>query len=121
MGRNTIYIALIALFACGEKAIAQDYFDDVYYNPKKQVTTSSANVVKTQQQRKSNYISNMADMDVDAYNRRGEQYYVSRIDTIGTNAESGEDFIYTQQIHKYYNPTIVVENVNPLGDILSNT
>ena len=62
----------------------------------------------------------MADMDVDAYNRRGEQYYASPVDTIGTYVENGEDFVYTQQIQKYYNPTIVVDNADVLGDVLEN-
>ena len=92
---------------------AQDYFDDdIYYNPKKSSSTS--------QKKKSAYIPNMADMDVDAYNRRGEQYYASPVDTIGTYVENGEDFVYTQQIQKYYNPTIVVDNADVLGDVLEN-
>lgn len=94
---------------------AQSYFDDdIYYNPKKDKNNNSSS------SKKSNYIANMADMDVDLYNRRGEQYYVSPIDTIGVYAENGEDFVYTQQIQKYYNPTIVVDNANLLGDVLSN-
>lgn len=116
MGRNKHYIALFALIACAGTSFAQSYFDDVYYNPKKDKTTVST----TQKKQESYYISNMADMDVDAYNRRGEQYYVSQIDTIGTRVENGEDFVYTQQIQKYYNPTIVVDNANALGDILTN-
>ena len=116
MARKNFYIAMIALFACGGTAMAQDYFDDIYYNPKKD-TTATTTVKK---EKKSNYISNFEDIDVDAYNRRGEQYYVSQIDTIGTSVENGEDFVYTQQIQKYYNPTIVVENANSLGDILAN-
>ena len=111
------YIALIALLACVGSVSAQDYFDDVYYNPKKDKATT---VKPVKEEKKSYYIANMADMDVDAYNRRGEQYYVSQIDTIGTRAENGEDFVYTQQIQKFYNPTIVVENANTLGDVLSN-
>lgn len=112
------YLALIAVFACCGTAMAQDYFDDIYYNPKKD--TSSSTVTTKKQEKKSNYIANFEDLDVDSYNRRGEQYYVSQIDTIGTAVENGEDFVYTQQIQKYYNPTIVVDNANALGDILSN-
>lgn len=97
---------------------AQSYFDDdIYYNPNKdknknQTTTKSA-------KKQSNYIANMADMDVDLYNRR-DQYYVTPIDTIGAGVENGEDFVYTQQIQKYYNPTIVVDNADVLGDVLAN-
>ena len=118
MGRTKNYIAIIALIACGGTAIAQDYFDDIYYNPKKDSSSKvKESAAKAQQ---SYYIADMANMDVDAYNRRGDQYYVSEIDTIGSVVENGEDFVYTQQIQKYYNPTIVVDNANLLGDVLSN-
>lgn len=121
------YLSIIALFACAGSIYAQDYFDDVYYNPKKdtQKTVATVNVnnntrstTKTTS-RSSSYISNRAEMDIDAYNRRGT-YYSSQIDTIGSRVENGEDFVYTQQIQKYYNPTIVVDNANILGDVLTN-
>lgn len=95
---------------------AQSYYDDIYYNPKKDNSNKTA---ASQNQQQSTYIVNMGDMDIDAYNRRG-QYYVSDIDTIGMYMENGEDFVYTQQIQKFYNPTIVVDNANVLGDVLSN-
>ena len=117
MGRKRNYIALIALFACIGNAAAQDYFDDIYYNPK---TDKASKPAEQQVQKVSYYIENMGDMDVDAYNRRGSQYYVSSVDTIGTKAENGEDFVYTQQIQKFYNPTIVVDNASALGDVLAN-
>ena len=123
MARKREYIALIALLACVGSLSAQNYFDDIYYNPKKdKATTTKTTTAKTASKsaQQSYYISNMADMDVDAYNRRGEQYYVSQIDTIGSKAENGEDFVYTQQIQKFYNPTIVVDNANALGDVLAN-
>lgn len=94
---------------------AQDFDDDIYYNPKK---TKKATEQKTQ--KKSNYIADFANLDVDTYNRRG-QYYVSPVDTIGQSAENGEDFVYTQQIQKYYNPTIVVDNADVLADVLNNS
>jgi hypothetical protein len=107
-------LILSVLFSIGVTMSAQDYDDDIYYNPKKD--TSSTKTV----QKKSNYIANMADMDVDAYNRRGQYYYTS-VDTIGSGVESGEDFVYTQQIQKYYNPTIVIDNADALGDVLENS
>lgn len=89
-----------------------DYEDDIYYNPKTSKNKTSSN-------KKSNYIADMSNMDVDTYNRRG-QYYSSPIDTIGAETGNGEDFVYTRQIQKYYNPTIVVENSDILADILDN-
>ncbi len=59
-------------------------------------------------------------MDVDEYNRRGF-YYETAVDTIGQAAENAEDFVYTQQIQKYYNPTIVVDNSDVLADILEDS
>lgn len=92
--------------------------DDIYYDAKK----SSASQTKSNKKAKTqtNYISDFSAMDVDDYNRR-DFYYSTPIDTIGYAAENGEDFVYTQQIQKYYNPTIVVDNANVLNDILSNS
>ncbi|MBD5280344.1 MAG: hypothetical protein HDS35_07360 [Bacteroides sp.] len=108
---------LTGLFLMTTSSIfAQSYFDDdIYYNPDKQQKT---NAVK-KQKKQSNYIANMADMDVDTYNRRN-QYYLSPIDTIGSGVENAEDFVYTQQIQKFYNPTIVVDNADVLSDVLAN-
>ena len=90
---------------------AQDDYDDIYYNPNKK---------EKSEKKKSNYISNFSEMDVDEYNRRGF-YYESDVDTIGARVENQEDFVYTQQIQKYYNPTIVVDNADVLEDILENS
>lgn len=110
-----ILLTICALFGL-QTVHAQYLDDDIYYNPKKETSKKQSVVVQTE----SPYISDMSQMDIDTYNRRGEQYYVSAIDTIGYGVENGEDFVYTQQIQKYYNPTIVVENANLLGDVLSN-
>lgn len=102
------------LAGCCLGAFAQNaYDDDIYYDPKRDTPNK-------QTKRNSNYIRNMADMDVDAYNRRG-QYYPTPVDTIGEATGNAEDFVYTQQIQKYYNPTIVVDNADLLGDILANS
>lgn len=109
-----------AMLLLGAPALfAQSAFDDdIYYNPSKDKAVTKQ--TKTTTKKKSNYIANMGDMDVDVYNRRGEAYYTTPVDTIGTYAENAEDFVYTQQIQKYYNPTIVVDNADVLADVLSN-
>lgn len=90
---------------------ADDFFDDdIYYNPAKE-----KQVIK-----QSSYIANFDDLDVDTYNRRG-QYYVSPIDTVGERIGTEEDFVYTQKLQKFYNPTIVVENADILADVLENS
>lgn len=110
-----IFILGLMLAAGSGALLADDFEDDIYYNPKKD--NRSKTVKKNKQ---SQYIENFADLDVDTYNRRG-QYYASPIDTIGRTVENGEDFVYTQQIQKYYNPTIVIDNVDVLEDVLSNS
>ncbi len=90
---------------------AQEDFDDIYYNPERQQP-------KCQEvQKQSYYIKDFSDMDVDDYNRRGF-YYNSPSTRIGMSAEAEPDFVYTQQIQKYYNPTIVLDNSDMLADVL---
>lgn len=110
-------LLLTAALALGlPPVLADDYVDDLYYNPKKDKTEAS----KSQKQApRSNYIADFENMDVDEYNLRG-QYYATPIDTIGAATESGEDFVYTQKIQKFYNPTIVVDNADVLEDVLYN-
>ncbi len=93
------------------QAQADDFFDDdIYYNPSKEKKTT----------KQSSYIANFDELDVDTYNRRG-QYYVSPIDTVGERIGMEDDFVYTQQLQKFYNPTIVVENADVLADVLENS
>lgn len=105
---SVLSVAIIPAFA------QNSYDDDIYYNPKKD------KALKTKKVRKSNYIPNMAEMDVDEYNGRGN-FTPFPVDTIGQNGGNGEDFVYTQQIQKYYNPTVVVDNAAMLGDVLSRS
>ena len=104
----------VALFSGVSMLRADVYEDDIYYNPKTDKTA------KTHQKKQSNYIADFQDQDVDAYNRRG-QYYVTEVDTIGEAVGQGQDFVYTQEIQKYYNPTIVVDNADVVNDILENS
>lgn len=106
------YIAAVLLVGLTVvSSYADDDWDDIYYNPKKEAKS---------EKKKSNYIADFGNVDIDAYNRRGT-YYESPIDTIGARAEAADDFVYTQMIQKYYNPTIVVDNSNLLEDILENS
>ena len=111
---------------------AQDFDDDIYYNPKtaKTQTPKSAKgnpsgqpvVLDGETQTyyyypESTYQENR---DVDEYNRFGG-YYTTPIDTIGDGIANSQDFVYTQEIQKYYNPTIVVDNKALLADVLDNS
>lgn len=114
--QHSLRFSILALITLGAivPVYADDYFDDIYYNPKKSVKETATS------QGRGNYIQNFDQMDVDTYNRRG-QYYMSPIDTIGSRIENGEDFVYTQQIQKFYNPRIVVDNTAALQDIIDNS
>lgn len=107
--------SLFILALAGVSAQAQE-FDDIYYNPKNDAAQNSSE----KKSKKSNYIKDFSSLDVDKYNRRG-QYYESPIDTIGAKAEGGEDFVYTQKIQKFYNPTIVVDNAEVLSEVIDNS
>lgn len=101
--------------------VAQAQYDDIYYNPDKPSASRTTQTKKQKKQKKSNYIADFSNMDVDEYNRVGDMYYATPVDTIGTAVENGQDFVYTQQIQKYYNPTIVLDNANLLEDVLNNS
>lgn len=109
-------IMMMSLIMAGIPAMkAQDvYEDDIYYNPK------AAEKERAEKKRKANYIENIGAMDVDAYNLGGMLTPMPQ-DTIGLRQENGEDFVYTQQIQKYYNPTIVIDNADMLADVLNNS
>lgn len=118
MRRFIIGLTVVSLFSSG--LFAQDEFDDIYYNPNAKTKSGSKKSDTSNTASKSNYIADFSNMDVDDYNKRGF-YYETDIDTIGVRAETTEDFVYTQQIQKYYNPTIVVDNADLLEDIIDNT
>lgn len=115
---------------------AQNYEDDIYYNPNKTKTTAPSTGVKTSATA-DNMMGNitadgyyynpnlgeyavLSESDVDAYNRYGS-YYETDLDTIGAAVGNSEDFVYTQQIQKFYNPTIVTDNADALEAVLNNS
>ena len=116
MNKRLILIpALLAGFA--GSIWGQDYYDDdIYYNPKKDTVAKK----KTTKKISDNYIADFSNIDVDTYNMAGN-FMPMPADTIGAKSGSGEDFVYTQQIQKYYNPTIVIDNADLLADVLNNS
>ncbi len=111
---------------------AQEYDDDIYYNPKtaktkttkadKKTVPTGATVIGGDTQTYYYYPQSayQETRDVDEYNRHGG-YYQTPIDTIGQGMANSQDFVYTQEIQKYYNPTIVVDNLAVLSDVLDNS
>lgn len=136
--KNRLFLTLSCLLTCSGFLFAQDY-EDIYYNPKKDKSQKEKKAKSYLETSNISYIVNpdgtisytdysvaaydpyMEERDVDEYNRFGSSYYTTAIDTIGAAIASSEDFRYTQQIQKYYNPTIVVDNATVLGDILNNS
>jgi uncharacterized membrane protein YgcG len=111
-------LLIVALSSVFGGVYAQDEFDDIYYNPAQDKTS---NTYKGTTHGNSYYVADMSLVDIDAYNRRGESYYATPIDTIGTTLQNGEDFVYSQQIQKFYNPTIVVNNLDVLNEVIENS
>jgi len=106
--------------------MAQDFEDDIYYDGRKAEKTQKSQPAQVQGAGYTYGYNEWSDptmgsdRDVDEYNRFGG-YYESAIDTIGAGVASSEDFVYTQQIQKFYNPTIVVDNQDVLADVLNNS
>lgn len=138
------FLILATLVLGSGLAYAQDYQDDIYYNPKKKTAKTVAPQTGTDLSvgagnmagqlydgsgpvTADGYYYNpnlgenatLTDQDLDAYNRYGG-YYETAIDTIGSGVGNSEDFVYTQQIQKYYNPTIVTDNSAVLASIIDN-
>ncbi|MCM1005276.1 MAG: hypothetical protein NC402_03150 [Prevotella sp.] len=113
--------------------VAQEEFDDIYYNPKTAKTQTQKQQTKNQpvpgatiyggESQTYYYYPQSAyqeNRDIDEYNRYGG-YYQSAVDTIGDAIANSQDFVYTQEIQKYYNPTIVVDNMSVLSDLINNS
>ena len=110
-------IMALALIGVPATAGAQDFEDDIYYNPSK----STKQTVKVQQKTvsidKNQYNDWMSSdsysyasgstRDVDEYNRR-----YNFADTVAVDSVATDDFTYTRRIQKFYNPEVV----EALGD-----
>jgi hypothetical protein len=109
-------LAAITLLGLPMLASAQDYDDDIYYNPSKSKKTTTTK--KTTQQ---SYVSQpdyaAADAysystgstrDIDEYNRRGAY----AIDTTAVSADTTAvgEFGYTRRIERFHNPDVVVNS-----------
>lgn len=121
MSKFPFFLAASVLFPCA--IMAQDFEDDIYYDGRKAEKQEQARQAQAAQQNPYAYgwqPSIETERDVDEYNRFGG-YYGTAVDTIGYNIANSEDFVYTQQIQKFYNPTIVVDNQDVLADVLNNS
>ena len=102
---------------------AQDY-DDIYYNPSKEtkkVEKKNDKYIEDNDVFNSyDVIYNIGDMrDVDEYNRR-----YTYIDTLATDSMplgAQGDFVYTDRIRRFYNPSVVTESNTPEINIIIGT
>lgn len=120
--KETILL-ITSLFLGSGVALAQ-YDDDIYYNPNKAADNKKESTQIVADGR--NYNPNLGetavltDADIDAYNGY-RVYYPTPIDTIGSAVANSDDFVYTQKIQKFYNPTIVTNNSAVLAEVLENS
>ena len=123
------FLIIFASILFGTGFASAQYDDDIYYNPSKvQKNKPAAATTSTKQSSASASYFNpnlgenavLSEYDIDAYNGFGG-YYETAVDTIGMNIANSDDFVYTQQIQKFYNPTIVTDNSAVLADVLQNS
>lgn len=107
------------LMAISLSGVAQDY-DDIYFDSSKdkKKETKKVTVKKTQQLVNQNNtvvdfdgITN--ERDVDEYNRR---YMYNVVDTLVQDSlpiENDGDFVYTDRIKRFHNPSVIIETNDP--------
>jgi hypothetical protein len=112
-------LAAIALLGLPIVASAQDYDDDIYYNPSKSTKTKTVKTTKTVSQNNT-YVSqpNYAaagtysfntgnTRDVDEYNRRGA-YAVADTALAASDSTYVDEFGFTRRLERFHNPNVVV-------------
>ncbi|MDE6160975.1 MAG: hypothetical protein K2F77_04890, partial [Muribaculaceae bacterium] len=121
---------MLGLAVLALPAAAQDYEDDIYYNPAKAKKAAAA---KKQQsaasaaQAASNYYTGATStydypaadtytpapgqglqMSVDEYNRHSTTASASR--SVAADSAAAEDFAYTRRLERFHNPDIIAES-----------
>lgn len=118
----SIFMAVL-LTSSVSVAYAQDYEDDIYYNPDKaKKTTTVKNTAKsTPISTPHSYGSYQAadtytpsansprNISVDDYNRRG----MFANDSVAAVSGDNENFTYTRRIEQFYNPDVVTSSSDP--------
>lgn len=115
-----IALAATALSSWAAPASYDDDYDDIYYNEAKDKKTKAERQAAAVRQR--NYIPNVTqdypdpavykaqgpglNMDVDAYNRRGQFLVADSVPADSLDA-NGDTYAYTRRLEKFYNSDIV--------------
>ncbi len=105
--------AILVLLLGGSSTLslmAQDYEDDIYYTPSKVNTQKKSTSIETNSYPAADTYTpapgNGSNFDVDTYNRRG----IFAKDSVSTPKDRTENFEYTRQIERFYNPQIITES-----------
>lgn len=109
-------LMLALLVGMASVAVAQDIYDDIYYNPKtdnkpKQAVTNTQTAVTDYPSADTYNYDSGSSIDVDAYNRRG--IFAVDTTTVAADNSSSADFECTRQIERFYNPDVIVESDDP--------
>lgn len=132
-----LYSLLALLMAAGAAVTvsAQDYDDDIYYNPSKAKPQTKSQPSTATRAGNSTYYGGTpsgyttdypsadsytvmpgsgVNIDVDTYNRRG----IFATDSAKVDPQTAENFEYTRQIERFYNPDVVAQSPDQdLADI----
>ncbi|MDE7025182.1 MAG: hypothetical protein K2O88_04790 [Paramuribaculum sp.] len=118
--RILTFIAAMAL-GCTASTYAQDYEDDIYYNPDKAKKTAPIKNKTTNNYTQTGVgtypaadtytqgAESQRSISVDDYNRRG----IFASDTTHATKESAQGFVYTRRIEQFYNPDVVTSSTDP--------
>lgn len=126
MNRFKIFTFMAAtVLGCAATVSAQDYEDDIYYNPDKAKKTAPAAPVRQTASSNAQRVyatgsypsadtytqgaQSQRTISVDDYNRRG----IFANDTAKTHGEETPDFAYTRRIEQFYNPDVVTSSTDP--------
>lgn len=126
MNRFKIFTFMAAIaIGCAATVSAQDYEDDIYYNPDKAKKTAPATPAKSAASSNTQRVyatgsypsadtytqgaESQRTISVDDYNRRG----IFANDTTKARGEETPDFAYTRRIEQFYNPDVVTSSTDP--------
>ncbi len=112
---RSLFLCSAVAVAAGAPIAAQDFYDDIYYDPKtddKPVQPVQSRPVYADYPAADTYQpTTTSQRDVDEYNRRG----IFAVDGNSTSlpADSITDFACTKKIERFYNPDVVVGSSDP--------
>lgn len=128
---KTKFITFLTVLIAGSigHMVAQDYDDDIYYNPDKAKKTSVKPPVNAKKSAEYTYDGNLdynyttvtdypaadtyvpsgsSTMDIDAYNRRG--IFADGETAVTRDSAATAAFANTRNIERFYNPQVVAES-----------